>query len=1090
MKRVLFLLTFICLGIGTIAAQSAKVTGRVTDTNGEAVIGASVYVIGTNLGANTDVEGNFTIENVPSSATTLRVSYIGMTTQEVHILKGKPMKIVLVEDGVSLDEVMVVAFGTAKKSAFTGSAKVVDSEVLENTQVTNVTNALSGKVAGVQLTSSNGAPGSQATINIRGISSINAGNSPLIIVDGAPYSGDLNNLNPNDVESMTVLKDAASNALYGARGANGVIIITTKNATKKGDATVTFDAKWGANTNALRMYDVISSPAAYYETHYTALYNSYINEGMNANNAWIKANENLCGPQGNGGLGYNVYNVPADEYMIGSNGKLNPNATLGRIVSYKGEDYYVAPEDWEEIGTRTGIRQEYNASVSAANDRSSFYASLGYLQNEGITYGSDMERLTARLKADYQAKKWLKVGGNLSYTNFVFNSLANNGSSTSTGNVWAFTSQMAPIYPVYIRTADGKIKVDGNGLNMMDYGNGTNAGLVRPFISDANPIMDNMLNTKEAEGNAFTAHGFANITFVPGLTLTVNATANLDETRTTYVYNPYYGQFDSTGGTVSKAHSRSFNWNTQQMLNYSFSIAEKNNIDITLGHEYYRSEAKYLSASKSKMFSQDNKELGGAVLDGQSAYSYASAYNNEGYIARLQYNFGERIFAQGSFRRDASSRFHPDYRWGNFWSVGGAWIMSKENWFNASWVNELKFKASIGEMGNDNIGSYRYTDLYNIVNSAGNIGTSFDAKGTKDITWEKNTNFNVGAEFGFFKRVTGSIEYYRRMTSDMLFSFSVAPSLGYSSYYDNVGDMTNSGVELEMNVNIFNKKNLNWDVYFNIATINNNIDMIHPDKQTSSLYTFEGKEYKGYNYGSLFISEDLSMYTWRLRKYAGVDQNTGKALYYIRQEQPKLNADGTPAVDEKGNALTEIVNATTDDWSQADYYILDGKSTIADFMGGFGTSFSAYGFDLSVNCSFQIGGKQYDNTYASFMASPTSSGIGSNYHVDLANSWTPENKTNIPRFCYGDLYTAASSDRFLTDASFLNIDNINVGYTLPSLLTKKFGVNSMRFYVSADNVFYFSKRQGFDPRQSLEGGSSAANYSPMRTISGGVTIKF
>ena len=572
--------------------------------------------------------------------------------------------------------------------------------------------------------------------------------------------------------------------------------------------------------------------------------------------------------------------------------------------------------------------------------------------------------------------------------------------------------------------------------------------------------------------------------------MTVNATANLNETRTTYVYNPYYGQFDSTGGTVSKAHSRSFNWNTQQMLNYSFSIAEKNNIDITLGHEYYRSEAKYLSASKSKMFSQDNKELGGAVLDGQSAYSYASAYNNEGYIARLQYNFGERIFAQGSFRRDASSRFHPDYRWGNFWSVGGAWIMSKENWFNASWVNELKFKASIGEMGNDNIGSYRYTDLYNIVNSAGNIGTSFDAKGTKDITWEKNTNFNVGAEFGFFKRVTGSIEYYRRMTSDMLFSFSVAPSLGYSSYYDNVGDMTNSGVELEMNVNIFNKKNLNWDVYFNIATINNNIDMIHPDKQTSSLYTFEGKEYKGYNYGSFFISEDLSMYTWRLRKYAGVDQNTGKALYYIRQEQPKLNADGTPAVDEKGNALTEIVNATTDDWSQATYYILDGKSTIADFMGGFGTSFSAYGFDLSVNCSFQIGGKQYDNTYASFMASPTSSGIGSNYHVDLANSWTPENKTNIPRFCYGDLYTAASSDRFLTDASFLNIDNINVGYTLPSLLTKKFGVNSMRFYVSADNVFYFSKRQGFDPRQSLEGGSSAANYSPMRTISGGVTIKF
>ena len=1083
MKRVLFLLTFICLGIGSIAAQSAKVSGKVTDRDGEAVIGADVIVIGTNIGVQTDVEGNFVIEKVPSNATTIRVSYVGMATQEVHILKGKPMKITLVEDGVVLDEVMVVAFGSAKKSAFTGSAKVVDSEILENTQVTSVTNALSGKVAGVQLTSSNGAPGSQASINIRGISSINAGNSPLIIVDGAPYSGDLNNLNPNDVESMTVLKDAASNALYGARGANGVIIITTKNA-KMGDATVTFDAKWGTNTNALRKYNVITNPAQYYEMHYNALYNRYVNEGMTAEQAWVKANENLCGAAGNGGLGYNVFTVPEGQFMIGSDGKMNPNATLGRVDG----DYYLTAEDWGEVGMRDGFRQEYNASVSASNDRSSFYASLGYLENEGITYGSDMTRLTARLKADYQAKKWLKVGGNMSYANYEYNSLANNGSSTSTGNVWAFTSQMAPIYPVYVRTADGKIKVDSNGFNMMDYGNGMNAGMVRPFISDANPIMDNMLNTHHTEGNAFTAHGFANITFIPGLTLALNATANLDEYRGTNVYNPYYGQFDSTGGTVSKSHSRSFNWNTQQILNYTFNFAQKNNVDITLGHEYYRSEGKSLSASKSKMFSQDNKELGGAVVDGQSAYSYASVYNNEGYIARLQYNFDERIFAQASFRRDASSRFHPDYRWGNFWSVGGAWIISKENWFKAKWVDDLKIKASIGEMGNDNIGSYRYTDLFNIVTSGGNVGTSFEAKGTKDITWEKNTNFNAGVEFSFFKRVSGSLEYYRRMTSDMLFSFSVAPSLGYSSYYDNVGDMTNSGVELEMNVNIFNRKNLNWDVYFNLATVSNNIDMIHPDKKTSSLYTFDNKEYKGYNYGNFFISEDLSMYTWRLKKYAGVSDN-GESLFYVRKEQNVLDENGANVLDENGKPVTEWVNETTTDWSKADYYILDGESTIADVMGGFGTSFYAYGFDFSVNCSFQIGGKQYDSTYASFMASPTTS-LGYNYHADLYDSWTEANNSSIPRFCYGDQYSAASSDRFLTDASYLNIDNINIGYTLPARITKKFIVNTLRFYVSADNVFYWSKRQGFDPRQSLSGASSAANYSPMRSISGGVTIKF
>ena len=1057
------------MGIGMATAQTATITGKVySEADGEPVFGASVFVIGTTVGASTDIDGNFTIENVPATATTLRVSYIGMTTQEVHILRDKPIKVMLVEDGLSLDEVVVVAYGTAKKSAFTGSAKVVDAEILENTQVTSVTNALAGKVAGVQLTSSNGAPGSQASIKIRGISSINAGTEPLIIVDGAPYSGDLNNINTQDVESMTVLKDAASNALYGARGANGVIIITTKKG-NTGSSEVTFDAKWGVNTNALQKYNVITNPGQYYERHYNALYNSYINSGMSAEQAWLEANTNLCGASANGGLAYNVFTVPAGEYMIGSNGKLNPNATLGRVVG----DYYLTPDDWEEVGTRDGIRQEYNLSVSAANDRSSFYASVAYLENEGITYGSDMSRLATRLKADYKVKKWLKVGGNLSYTNYEFNSLNNNGSSTSTGNVWAFTSQMAPIYPAYIRTADGKIKIDGNGMEMMDYGDGSNAGLTRPFINKANPIMDNKLNTTQSEGNAITAHGFANITLYKGLTLNINATANLDEYRQTYLYNQYYGLFAPNGGTISKGHSRAFNYNLQQILNYSHTFAANHNLDVTLGHEYYRSESKSLSASKSNLFSPDNKELAGAVVDGQSAYSGFDAYNNEGFIGRLQYNYAERAFASVSYRRDASSRFHPDYRWGNFWSVGAAWLINKEKWFKASWVDELKVKASIGEMGNDNIQNYRYTDRYTITNSGGQIGTSFVGKGSEDISWEKNTNFNIGAEFSLFNRVSGSIEYYRRKSSDLLFAISVAPSLGYTSMWDNVGDMTNSGVELEMNVNIFNKKKLNWDVFFNISTVKNEIDMLHPDNKAETEYSFDGKEHKGYIDGSFFFSEGQSMYTWRLKKYAGVDKNTGLALYYKRTE------------DTEGN----IVNTTTSDWSKADYYFIEGSTTIADLIGGFGTSFAAYGFDFSINCSFQIGGKGYDSSYARFMASPTTS-LGYNYHKDLENAWTLENNTSdIPRFSYGDQYTAASSDRFLTDASYLNIENINIGYTFPTHWTKKIGVSSLRLYASADNLFYLSKRQGFDPRQTLTGGSNATNYSPMRTISGGVTIK-
>ena len=1069
-RKLMLLLACLFVGIGLVTAQTQTITGVViSEEDGQPVIGASVLVKGTQLGTITGVDGDFTLPNVPSSAKTLRVSYIGMQTQEVGI---KPnVKIIMKPDTEMLEEVMVVAFGTAKKSAFTGSATVVSAEKLEQSQVTSVTDALAGAVPGVTLTSNNGAPGASASIKIRGFSSLNAGNDPLIIVDGAPYSGDLSNINPNDVESMTVLKDAASNALYGARGANGVIIITTKRANMSGEAKVTFDAKWGANTRALKKYDVITDPAMYYEMHYGAMKNYYMNQmGMSDQAAWIEANNNLFGS--NGGLGYNVFTVPEGQYLIGQNGKLNPYATLGRVVNYKGRDYLLTPDDWDKVGSRTGLRQEYNFSISAANEKSSFYVSLGYLGNEGITEGSDLKRLTGRLKADYQAKKWLKVGANMSYARFDSNSLGNNGSSSSTANVWAFTTQMAPIYPAYVRNADGSIMVDGNGIEMMDYGSGINAGMQRPFIADANPIQDNKLNTRNAEGNALSGNAFVDITPLPGLKVTLNGTFNLDETRFTYVYNPYYGQFDSTGGTVSKSHQRDYDYNLQQLVSYATSFGD-NNFDILLGHEYYDYRLNYLGASKSKMFSQDNHELDGAVIDGQAATSYKRRRNNEGYFGRLQYNFDERIFGSASLRRDASSRFHPDYRWGTFWSVGGAWLINKESWFYAPWVQELKIKASVGSQGNDNIGDFRYTDVFDIINSDNKVGTAFYSKGTKDITWETNTNFNIGAEFQLWNRVTGSIEYYRRKTSDMLFSFSVAPSLGYSSYFDNVGNMVNSGVEMDFNVNIFNTRNFTWDVNLNISTLKNRLTMLDPDKQISTEYAADGKGYKGYSSGNFFIAEDLPMFTWRMKEYAGVNED-GESLWYRNTK------------DEEGNVTGR---ETTKTYADADYYITE-ETSIPKVYGGFGTKLKVYGVDFGINFTYQIGGKQYDGTYAYFMSSPSGS-AGSNYHKDLLNAWTPENTgSNIPRFQLNDQYSAAASTRFLTNASFLNIQNINVGYTLPSRWTKKMAISSLRLYMSAENVFYWSKRKGFDPRQSYNETTNATYYSPMRTISGGVTFEF
>ncbi|HPJ51172.1 MAG TPA: TonB-dependent receptor [Proteiniphilum sp.] len=1068
-RKLMMFLSLFFLGIGIISAQT-QVRGTVVDENGDPAIGATIQVKGTTQGTVTDIDGVFTL-SAPSNST-LVVSYVGYETQELPVSAN--MRVELVPDSELLDEVLVVAFGTAKKSAFTGSAKVVDSEQLSKSQVTSVTNALAGAVPGLQLTSNSGAPGATSSIKIRGFSSLNAGNDPLIIVDGAPYSGDLSNLNPNDVESMTVLKDAASNALYGARGANGVIMITTKQAARKGgDAVITFDAKYGANTRALQHYDVITNPAQYYEMHYGALSRYHMNLGLSPEASWIKSNENLFGDQGNGGLGYNVYTYPEGQMLIGLNGKLNPEATLGRIENYRGKDYLLLPDDWEKAGTRTGMRQEYNLSVSGSDTKTTFFASLGYLNNEGITKASDMERLTTRLRADYQAKDWLKVGGNISYARFDQNALSNNGSSTSSGNIWAFTSQMPPIYPAYLRNPDGSIMVDSDGFEMMDYGNGTNAGRSRPFISDANPIMDSFLNTVNSEGNAFSSNGFANITFMPGLTLTINGTQNLDETRTTYVYNPYYGQFDTTGGTVSKSHSRTYDVNYQQLLNYSTYFG-LHNFDALLGHEYFNSTYAYLYADKSKMFSQSNKELGGAIQDGQSAYSYKTRYNSEGYFTRLQYNYDNRIFASASYRRDASSRFHPDYRWGDFWSLGSAWLINQEEWFSADWVDELKLKASYGVQGNDNIGSYRYTDVFNITNSSGNIGTAFESKGTRDITWETNSNFNIGTEFSLFKRLSGSLEYYHRKTTDMLFSFSVAPSLGYSSYFDNIGDMYNTGVEFELAANIIKQRNFSWDVNLNLSTLKNEITLLHEDKKTASSYDAAGNEYKGYTSGNFFIAEDLSMFSWRLKEFAGIDED-GQSMWYKN------------IVDEEGNITGRETTAT---YADADYFV-NNESTIPKMFGGFGTTVQAYGFDFNINFSYQIGGKQYDGTYRSFMSSPTGSNTGYNFHADLLKSWTPDNMSNeIPRFVFGDTYSAGASDRFLTDASYLNIENINLGYTLPSKWVRSMQINSIRLYGSLENVFYWSKRKGFDPRQSYSDTTNATYYSPMRTVSGGITLNF
>ena len=461
----------------------------------------------------------------------------------------------------------------------------------------------------------------------------------------------------------------------------------------------------------------------------------------------------------------------------------------------------------------------------------------------------------------------------------------------------------------------------------------------------------------------------------------------------------------------------------------------------------------------------DVSELGGAVVDGQAASSGISRYNNEGYFVRAQYDYANRIFASASFRLDASSRFHPKHRWGSFWSVGGGWLIDQEPWFpRTPWLGMLKLKASVGSQGNDNIPDFLYTDMYTVTNSDGEIAVKRSTLGNEKITWETNTNFNAGVDFEFFRgRLSGSFEYFYRLTSDMLYFVTIPASYGFSGYYDNIGDMRNSGIEFAVNGNLMRRKNFSWDAYVNFTHYTNKVVRL---PQTHKNIDVEG--YEGYASGNKFIGEGLPLNTFYTAKYAGVNKKNGLSTWY------KTEDDGT---------IT-----TTTNYSEATQYLCGNP--IPDLYGGFGTSVNFYGVDMSVSFTYSIGGLTYDSGYASYM-SPPGGQTGANFHKDVLNAWTPENPdSDTPRFVYNDMNTNASSDRFLVPASYLNFQNAQIGYTFPESLTKKIKLSRLRVYVTCDNIWYCSYRQGLDPRQSFSGDTSAESYSPVRTISGGINFTF
>ena len=1072
MKLIISLLASLTATVAI--AQEINVSGTVIDySNGEPVPYASVHLEGTMTGTSTDGDGNYSIR-LPHGGN-LVFSSIGYITVKEAVNTSMVLNIVLEPDSEHLEETIVVAYGTATKSSFTGSASMIGTETIESRVSTDVTAALAGTTPGVQIISSSGDPAAGGgTIRIRGIGSMSASNSPLYIVDGMPYDGSIADINPADVESMSILKDASASAIYGARGANGVVLITTKRGSGSSEAKIRFDAKWGSNSRLIPQYDVITDPAQYYETHYRMMYNSQVYAGKSPSEAYAYADANLFN-HNNGGLGYQVYTIPDGQKFIGEDFKLNPSAVLG----YSDGEYYYIPDDWYGLTFSNSFRQEYNISVSGAKDKLNYYGSIGYLNDGGIVSNSDYRRYTARINVDYQAKPWMKVTSSMSYAHSDSQTASYSSSYGSSSNIFYVTNMMGPIYPLYVRDASGQIMTE-NGMKVYD-SNQTN--FIRPaFVGNA--VRDNEVNRKKTYTDFITGKWGVTLTPVQGLSLSANIGLTNDNSR----YNALYSRFgsqSSTDGLAYVSHDRTFAVNNQYLAEYKTDFGGSgHNLYVLAGYEMYKLKEQFLEGQNDHLFNPLVGELGNADgVSSRQTSSYTADYMTQGFLARVQYEYGNKYFASASYRRDGSSRFAPGHRWGNFGSVGAAWLISNESFMSgAGWISMLKIKASYGVQGNDDLypGSnyarkfYPYADNYthSYNETTGEYSTDLAYKGNEDLTWESSHSFNAGVDFEFFgSRLNGSAEYFSRKTVDLLYSKDVPLSAGNpTGYYPvNVGSIVNNGFELTLEGILINTSAMQWSLNMNLSHYRNRILSLDPSVSEEGI--------KGGNY---IYKIGGSLYEAYMRKYAGVNPENGKAQWYRKV----LDKDGT------WTGESEI----TETFADASQYELG--SVLPKLYGGFGTTFKAYGFDLSAQFSFQLGGRYYDGTYQALMH--TSSGIGTAWHKDVLDSWSETNKdSDIPRLDGDTSVGQTAVSNYLISSNYLSVNNITLGYTFPESVTSYLKISGLRIYVAGDNLAVKSARKGVDPRYSMGLGSltsgsglNSGSYSAMRTITGGITLTF
>jgi TonB-linked SusC/RagA family outer membrane protein len=1061
-KRLHGILTlFLVFVVQLSFAQVKTVTGTVNDEDGLPLPGVNIIVQGTTQGAQTDFDGNYNIS--VAQGKTLVYSFVGFATTNRTVGAANTINITLAVDAAALSEVIVVGYGVQTRESITGSIAEIKSGEIAKVQTSNIVQGLTGKVAGVQIINESGQPGAAPTVRFRGIGSINASSEPLYVVDGIPFQGDVNTINNQDVASMTFLKDASAAALYGSRGANGVIIITTKKGADR-PMNVTLDVRTGVNSRSVKDYDIMSTPGEYYQGYYQAYRNNLIaNQGLSAQDASQYAAANLIDLTndfdlnlGDAGLNYNAYNVDAGQVIDPVTGLVNPNASL------------LYSEDWDDYLFKNQLLTQTNLSVSGGNENSTVYFSLGHEGNDGYVINSGFERYTGRLTLDTKVKDFLQIGGSVNYAHTIQKTVGGDGTSAYS-NPLSWARQIAPIYPVFAYGADGQRILDNHGNPAYDDGTGAFGLPVRPYGSIQNPVATAQLDIINNVNDNVFGTAFATWNILEDLDFTYNVAIDVRNRALTEFDTPLYGDAKEVNGRGQNSFSTGMNVTQQQLLNYTKEFG-KHNVAFLVGHETTNYRFKYTELHKTNFLLPDSPVLDHAAAY-QSSSNYEREYGIEGYLSRVNYDYDRKYYINASFRRDASSVFAPDNRWGNFFGVGGAWRVSQETFMeNVDWLTEFKLKASYGEQGNDAIlyprpqndtrNYYPYRDQFEVVPSD-QLAIQLVHLGNPDLTWETNANFNAGFDLGLFSnRLVINAEYFSREVKDMLFNTPLPPSSGNPSFPENVGDMINRGFELTLSGELIRSENVGLSLNFNATHFKNEITRLPQESIINSQFRYE---------------VGGSVYDYYLREYVGVNAENGNAQWYKN------------VLNDAGVATGERI--ITEDFAEASFYQFD-DSPIPDVYGGFGLDLRVKNFDFGVNFAYQIGGEGYDSVY--WQLFNASGDVGRNLHKDvISQTWTVENPdAPLPRidtesnFQYGGLSTL-----YLTDASYLSLQNLSLGYTFGSSMTDAVGINSLRLYALANNVALWSERKGYDPRLSLTG-TSSNEYSILRTISIGANIQF